>query len=171
MGICFYSYNCMFYHLFHCHFTAQKTMFYFSKCSEKMVFLKRLHWNIIFPVLSGKMIFFRQKMKDDLCHNNSWKYDIFFKCSEKMVFPKKSHWNMIFLALSGKMVFFYLKIRHFFFRRKMKDDISQEIHGNMILSVYMCKCYKYDITLLPKKSKTIPPENTLKGDWHSRLTF
>ena len=54
----------------------------------------------------------------------------------------------------------------------MKDDLSQEIHGNMIFSVYMYKCYKYDITLLPKKSKTIfSQENTHKGDWHLRLTF
>ena len=37
----------------------------------------------------------------------------------------------------------------------MKDDLSQEIHVNMIFSVYMYKCYKYDISLLPKKSKTI----------------
>ena len=35
----------------------------------------------------------------------------------------------------------------------MKDDLSQTIHGNMIFSVYMYKCYKYEITLLPKKSK------------------
>ena len=40
-----------------------------------------------------------------------------------------------------------------FFRRKMKDDLSQGIHRNMILSLYMYKCYKYDITLLQKKIK------------------
>ena len=134
MDICFYSYNCMFYHLFHCHFAAQKTIFYFSKCSEKMVFLKRLHWNIIFLVLSGKMIFFRQKMKNDLCHNNSWKYDIFFKCSEKMVFPKKSHWNMIFLVLSGKMIFF---------REKMKDVFVKKIHENMTFSSNVLKRWSF----------------------------
>ena len=33
------------------------------------------------------------------------------------------------------------------------DDLSEEIHGNMIFSVYMYKCYKYDITLLQKKVK------------------
>ena len=33
------------------------------------------------------------------------------------------------------------------------DDLSEEIHGNMIFSVYMYKCYKYDITLLQKKSQ------------------
>ena len=139
---------------------------------------KKLLWNIIFLVSSGKMIFlfpenmilfFRRKMKDDLSQKNTWKYDIFFKCSEKMVFPKKSHWNMIFLVLSGKMIFLFPENMILFFRRKMKDDLSQEIHGNMIFSVYMYKYYKYDITLLPKKSEMIfSRKNTLKGDWHSR---
>ena len=53
---------------------------------------------MIFLASSGKMIlffpknkilFFKQKMKDDLSQKNTWKYDMFFKCSEKMVFPKK----------------------------------------------------------------------------------
>ena len=71
---------------------------------------------------------------------------------------------MIFLLLPGKTVFF-LPENLFFFGWKIKDDLSQEIHGNMIFSVHTCKCYKHDITLLPKKSKTIfSPENTRKGD-------
>ena len=67
---------------------------------------------------------------------------------------------------------FYLKIWYFFFERKMKDDLSQKAQGNIIFSVYMYECYKYYITLLPKKSKKIfSRENTLEGDWHYRLTF
>ena len=53
----------------------------------------------------------------------------------------------------------------------MKDDFSQEIHGDMIFSVYMYKCYKYDITLLQEKKKSkmiFSPKNTLTADWHSR---
>ena len=105
--------------------TARKAIFPFSKCSEKMVFPKKLHWNMIFlVVLSGKMIFlfpenmilfFRQKMKDDLSQKNAWKYDIFFKCSESMVFPKKSRLNMIFLVLSGKIIFFFPENINIFF--------------------------------------------------------
>ena len=38
--------------------TARKTIFSFSKSFEKMVFPKKSHWNMIFLVLSGKMIFF-----------------------------------------------------------------------------------------------------------------
>ena len=100
--------------------TSRKTIFSFSKCPEKMVFPKKLHWNMIFLVLSGKMVFlfpeniilsFRQKMEDDHSQKNTWKYDIFFKYSEKIAFPKKSHWDMIFLVvLSGKMFFFFSKI-------------------------------------------------------------
>ena len=47
----------------------------------------------------------------------------------------------------------------------MKDSFSQEIHGNMIFSVYRRKCYKYDTALLQKKAEMIfSRKNTLKGD-------
>ena len=55
--------------------TARKTIFSFSGRSEKMVFPKKLCWNMIFLVISGKMIFPfpeniilhpRWKMEDDL---------------------------------------------------------------------------------------------------------
>ena len=55
-------------------------------------------------------------------------------------FQKEAHWDMIFLVLSGKMVFFFLKI-YFFLGRKVRDDLSQEAHGNMTFSVYMYGCY------------------------------
>ena len=79
--------------------TAQKTIFYFSRCPEKMVFPKKLRWNMIFLVLSGDMIFLfpenmilelGRKMKDDLSQKNTQKYNIFFKLFEKMVFPKRA---------------------------------------------------------------------------------
>ena len=92
-------------------------------------------WKIIFPP------------------KNTWKYHIFFKCPEKMVFLKKITLEYNLPRKFEKMVFFFRKISYFFFGRKMKDDLSQEIHGNMIFSVYMYKCYKHDITLLQKKVK------------------
>ena len=95
------------------------------------------------------MIFLKKK---------TWKYDIFFKCPEKIVFPKKSRWNMNCLVLSGKMVFFFRKIWCFFFGRKLKDDLSQEIHGNMIF-LYIC---------MNVKDMIFSWENSRKGDWHSR---
>ena len=59
---------------------------------------------------------------------------------------------------------FFPKI-YFFFRRKLKDYLSHKIHGNMLFSVYVHKCYKYDTSLLIKKTKiTLSRKNTLKGD-------
>ena len=51
-----------------------------------------------------------------------------------MVFPKKLSWNMIFLVLSGKMIFPFPENMILHFRRKMNDDLSYNIHGNMIFS-------------------------------------
>ena len=136
-------------------------MSYFSRRPEKMVFPKKSGWNMIFLVLSGKMIFLvpknitlplGRKIKDYISQKKIWKYDlfeifwniwnIFFGCFEKL------HSNMIFLVLSTKMVFFPPKTWCFFFGWKMADDLSQEIHGNMIFSVYLYRRYKRDITSL-----------------------
>ena len=78
---------------------------------------------------------------------------IFSKCFKKMVFPIKLLWNLIFLAISGKIIFLFPENMIFFFGRKRKDDLSQNMHANMIFSVHMYKCYKYDIALLPKKQR------------------
>ena len=90
--------------------TAQKTIFSFSRCPEKVVFPKTLYWNMISLVLSGEMIFLFPKnmilqlgreMKDDLSQKNTQKYNIFFKLSEKMVFSKRS-----FLYYLERLCFF-----------------------------------------------------------------
>ena len=110
-------------------YTAQKTIFSFSKSSEKMIFPQNLHCNMTFLVSAGKMIFifpesmilfFRRKMKDDLSQKNTWKYDVFFKCSKKVIFPKKSHQKMIFLVSSGKMALLFLENMMFFLGGKWK---------------------------------------------------
>ena len=65
--------------------TARKTIFSFSRRPEKMVFPKKLRWNMIFLVLWGKMIFlFPENMI--LPPGRKW----------KMIFLKKIHENMIF---------------------------------------------------------------------------
>ena len=53
-----------------------KTIFSFSRRPEKMVFPKKLRWNLIFLALSGKTIFF---------------------FSENMILPLDGRWKMIFL--------------------------------------------------------------------------
>ena len=144
-------------------YAALKTIFSFSGSPEKIVFPKKLRWNMIFLVSSGKVIFlFPQnkilplgwKMKEDLSKKNRWKYDIFFRCFEKMTFSKRLRWNIIFLVLFGKMVFVFPEARYFFFVRKMKDNFSQEIHGGTVFSVYTSRRYKRGVTpICQKKSK------------------
>ena len=46
---------------------------------------------------------------------------------------------MISLVLSGKMIFLFLENMILFFRHKMKSDLSQEIHKNMIFSSNLLK--------------------------------
>ena len=61
---------------------------------------------------------------------------------------------MIFLVvLSGKMIFLFSENMILFFRRKIKYDLSQKMHGNMMFSVDIYKCYKHDITILQKQIK------------------
>ena len=86
----------------------------FPKCSKKIVFSKKLHWTLVFLVLSRKMVFrffestilfFRRKMKDDLSQKIYWKM-IFSVCLVKIIFfsykydiirlSKKLRWSSIF---------------------------------------------------------------------------
>ena len=61
---------------------------------------------MVFLFLENRVLFFRQKMKDDLPKKQTWKYDISSNAPKRWSDQKKSHWNMTFLVLSGKMVFF-----------------------------------------------------------------
>ena len=94
-----------------------KTIFSFSKCSEKMVVPKKLHWNMIFLLLLGKMIFlfpeniilfFRQKMKDDVSQ----------KIYENMIFSSNVLKRWFFQKNSTEIWYFllyYLERWYFFF--------------------------------------------------------
>ena len=157
-------------------YTARKTIFSFSKCSEKMVFHRtgiwhESHWDMILLVPSGKMIFFfpenmilfyRRKMKDDLSQENTWKYDIFFKCSEKIAFPKKITPEHELSRTIRKDGISFSRKYDIFSRRKVKDDLSQKIRGNMMFSVYSVKMVPFFPTNMKltfqkpvKKSKII----------------
>ena len=106
----FYTHRCIDY-------AARKNIFSFSRRPEKMVFPKKLCWNMIFLVLSGKMIFvfpenmilpLRRKIKDNLSqkiHGNIFSSNVLKGWS----FQKGLRWDMIFFVLSGKMVFFSRK--------------------------------------------------------------
>ena len=105
----------------------ERWYFFFSKIWSysldgkwKMTFLKKIHGNIIFSSNASKRWSFRKKI--------TLEYDLSCIIWKDVFFPEN--------VINGKW--------------KMKDDISQEIHGNMIFSVYTYKCYEYDITLLLK---------------------
>ena len=64
-----------------------------------------------------------------LNHHHCTKNHIFFFqvfCKDNLFKKKKLHWNMIFLVSSGKMIFLFPENMILFFRRKMKDDLSQK---------------------------------------------
>ena len=113
----------LFYNFIKLIITARKTIFSFSGRPEKMVFLKKLRWNMIFLVLLGKMIFpfpenmilhLRRNMKDGL----SWKIhgNMIFSWDllKRWSFQKGPCRHMIFLVLSRKMVFFSRKHNLFY---------------------------------------------------------
>ena len=95
--------------------TARKTIFSFSRRPEKVVFPKKSHWNIIFLVLSGNIMFlfpenmvlhFRRKMKDDLSPKIHGILIFSSNFLKIWSFMKGLCQHMIFLVLSGKMAFF-----------------------------------------------------------------
>ena len=163
---------------------ARKTKFYSSRRPEKMVFPKKSWWNMIFLVLSGKMIFL---------------------FSKNMILPLDGKWKMIFLKKKYTEIWYFLqmfwkdglfkrdyyaglwsllyylerwyffpKTWYFFLGQEARDDLSQEIHGNMIFPVYTYGCYKRGVTpLCQKKSKMVlSRKRDLKVvdvlDWHPR---
>ena len=61
-------------------------------------------------------------------------------------------------CITWKDGFFFPKIWYFFFGRKMKDDICQETHGNLIFFIYTYRCHTHNVTLpCQKLSKMILP--------------
>ena len=97
----------------------------FFKCSERMVFPKKSHWNMTFPVSSEKMaflflenmIFSLVEMKDDL--------------------SQKIHGNMVFSVYSVKMVFLFPTNMELPFCQKGKDYLLLKItYENGIYSIF-----------------------------------
>ena len=120
-------------------------------CTKSHIFFFKMFWKDSHPkknwtgiwsflyhqerwyLFSPKMWYYSlgRKWKMVLLKKNTWKYDIFSKFSEQMVSQKKLHWNTIFLYHKERRHFFFPKIWWFFSERKMKDDLSQKIPGNM----------------------------------------
>ena len=66
-----------------------------------------------------------------------------FQTSWKDGLSKKLRWNTIFLVLSGKMISLFPENMILHVRRKIKDDLSSKIHGNMIFSSDLLKIWSF----------------------------
>ena len=71
------------------------------------------------------ILFFRQKMKGDLSGKNTSRYDILCKFSGKMVFLKKIAMEYDLFCIIRRHDISSSKNMILFFRRKIKDHISQ----------------------------------------------
>ena len=105
---------------------CKKNHIFFFQMSWKDVLSKKSRWNMIFLVLSGKMIFlfleniilaFRRKMKDYLSQKNTWKYHIFFK---KNLSKKIALEHDLSCSIVWKDEIFFLEDMILFFRWKWK---------------------------------------------------
>ena len=102
---------------------------------------------------------------------NTWKNHILFRYSEKIVFSKK--WTEIWSFLYERW-YFLAKRWSFFFERKLKDDLSEEIHGKMILSYVRTGATSMILCLSPKRNQrwSSPAKMHLRTidilDWYSR---
>ena len=139
-----------------------KNYIFFFQTSCKDGHSKKIALEYDLSCIIGKDNFFsknmilppRRKMKDDLSQKNTRKYDIFFKCSQKMVFSKRTMPVHDLSCIVSKDSIFSPKAWYFFLGQKIRDDLSQEIHGGMIFSVYMHRCYgRGALTLCQKKIK------------------
>ena len=66
---------------------------------------------------------------------------------------------MIFPVLSGNMIFYFPENLILFFRRKMKDDLSQENVLKKVLLKIMA--LEYDLSCISRKMVFLFPENMM----------
>ena len=152
------------------HDTARKTIFSFFRRAEKMVFPKNSCGYMIFLVLSEKIMFLfpenmiwhlRGKMKDDLSQKKYTEIWHFLQTFLKDGLFRKGCAGHDLSCIISKDGIFFPKT-YFFLGQEVRDDLSQEIHRNMI-----SWCH----APLPEKSKMVlSRKNAPKGDWRSRLT-
>ena len=147
---------------FHCFYIVYSTTFrIFSTLSGILIpsFISLCSINSLFHCTENHFFFFsdilhlRRKMKDDLSQKNTWKYDIFLKLFEKMVFSKRAALGLDLYCIIWKDGIFFPKTWYFFLWEEVRDDLSEEINGNMIFSVYTWRCYKRGATPLCQKKK------------------
>ena len=107
----------------------------------------------IFP--ENMIFFFRREMKDNRSQENTWKL-IFSSNFWKDSLSKKIALEHDLSCTIRKDGTSFSRINDFFSRRKVKDDLFQKIHGNML-----------NISGTAKKDDT----SCKRWYWHSRSTF
>ena len=150
-----------------------------------MVSPKKLHWNMIFFVLSGKMLFLfpenkilplKRKIKDDLSqkkrkHMEMWYFlQVFWKDD---LFKKTAPGHDL-SCIIWKDGICFPKNTIFFNGRKIKDDLSQEVHRGTVFYVFTCRRYKRGVRFLFQKNQRWPSPTKIhlkmidSLGWHSR---
>ena len=122
-------------------FLSLKIWPYFFRGKWKMIFLKKVHGNMIYSSNVLKRWSFQKN------RTGIWSF-----------FYHQEIWH-----------FFFPKMWYFFYRRKMKDNLSQKIHANMIFvvcSVKMVFLFPANMKLrfCPKIKDDLFPKNTLRDD-------
>ena len=125
---------------------------------------KKLRWNRIFFVLSRKLaflfpkniiLFFSQKMKDNLSQKNAWKYDNLCKSSGKMVFSKTVALEYDLFCIIRKDDTFSLKIWSYTLDGKRRTIFPKKQKQKQKRTKKTCK---YDISC-KCSGKLVFPEN------------
>ena len=120
-------------------YTARKTIFFLRR-PEKMVFPKKSRWNLTFLLLSGNMIISPKIWSYHQAENERWSFskkkytEIWYFLQKKDGLFKKGHdlsWTI------KKGCIFSQKHGNFSLDGKReKDELSQEILGNMIFCIW-----------------------------------
>ena len=160
-----------------------KPYFLFPDVLKRWFLKNKSRWNMIFVVLSRKMIFLfpknmilhvRRKMEDDLSQKNTLKYDILFKRSEKMVFSKRAAQGHDLSCIIWKDSIFFPKTWYFFRGRKVRLTFLKKY-----MEIWYFLCTRAGVTnVAPRPSVkkiqrwSYPAKIHLKVinvlDWHSR---
>ena len=132
----------------------------------------RERWYFFFPKIwsytlvgKWKMIVFKKIHRNKIFSSNFLK---------RWSFQKGPRRDMIFLYYLERWYFFPEDMIFFLIGQKVRDDLSQEKHGNMTFSVYTYGCYKRGATPLCQKTQrwSYPAKIHLNVidvlDWHPR---
>ena len=141
--------------------TAQKNIFYFSKCSEKIIFTKKSHWNMIcFCIIRKDDISFSRKYDLILLNQEErWSFSkkylemwCFLQMFRKDGFPKKFALEYdLFCNIWKDGISFSPKLWFSFSSEKWKKMIF--IKKYLGIWYFLCTCINVTYIILPSCQK------------------